>query len=211
MRETTKALDQLAEPLTELRRRSFAGQGHTFGDLDLIEQPRERGRRAASVLCERVGERVLNPKPGALERAEIDQISLLCTPDDGTQLVGEDLSRRVDPHACDVGLVLLDLPDTLEHRVHDDRLIVSSEHDASETRSVLANIEGGTEGFGDLGQYEAPALECLWLRGEEVEVEGLAMHEVIASQCGTPGQEEPLLASEKSGEDRLLQGSEPTG
>src|SRR5262245_13809005 len=90
------------------------------------------------------------------------------------------------------------------HEVDHHALIATAQDGSPEPRSILADVELGTDRGSHLSEDEAAALERRLLQREQVQIVRRAVAEVEARQRSASGQEETALALEERVEDLAL-------
>ena len=94
------------------------------------------------------------------------------------------------------------------HQVDDETFATAREDRALEAGGVLTELQVAAEGYRDVGEDEAAALEGHGLHREQIEVIRGSMAKMKAGERSTAGEKEPALACKERLEDVALERSE---
>jgi len=122
VRQAHEPIDEAAQVVAQLGRGHPAGERRLVADRDLRQHPGELGRGEPTVLALAGGKRFRQRQAEALERADVDEVADLRAPEEGAQLVREDLLGRVDADDTVQRLLRPQLLRVLDDEIDDDRL-----------------------------------------------------------------------------------------
>jgi len=201
--EPGQLVDQGLQVVAEIAGRNTPRELSLVADRELGEYPGQLTRRQSAVLALTRGERVGERQPKLVQGSNVDEVPDLRAPEQGAELVREDLFSGIHANPTVGGLLGPDLLGVLDHEVDDDGLVPFREQDPAELGSRANFLPRCPDVCRRLAESSDSIVHDR-SQGEQVEVVGLPVTEVIAGEGPSAGQVEAALESEERLEEMCL-------